>query len=235
MKKILFFAIALLASLSVNAQVDFDFGKVFTIENGADGRPQPIEVVAPSTAKDGIILVGDTRSADKITDGKYRGMRINKSRRHFNIDGKVRQYTASLSFRRAPQGATKDHKVDVTYVPRSCMVQMKPLSDGKLTLCAQTNKEEGNNVYIAVRNGDTFKNIATLAFKKNEAVTGRKDAPFKPQSLDYTFTDGDEIWIYTDGSINLFGLLFTGKADKAFAGSNPVEVSKDVRRAQKNQ
>lgn len=233
MKKAIFLVAALFATMFVNAQTDIDMGSMFTIENGEDGKPKPIDLNAPSTIKEGIVFVGDTRPADKIEDGKYKGMRITKSRRHFTVDGKVRQYQNALAFRRAPQGAMKDHKMDLTLVPRSCLVQLKPTSDGKLTLCGQTNKPEGNNIYVAVRNGATFKNISTLAFKKDEAITGRKDAPYQPQTCDYKYADGDELWIYSDGGINLFGILFTGTIDKAFTGSNPIEVNKAVRRAQK--
>ena len=72
-----------------------------------------------------------------------------------------------------------------------------------------------------------------LTYKKDEAVTGRKDAPYPPQSCDYSYADGDELWIYSDGSINLFAMQFSGKTDATFTGSDPVEVSKAVRRAMK--
>ena len=235
MKRMIFFLAALFVAAFANAQTDIDFGSIFTIENGEDGKPKPIDLNDPSMVKDGIVFIGDTRTPDKIEDGKYKGMRISKSRRHFTVDGKVRQYLNALAFRRAPQGAMKDHKMDLTLVPRSCMLQLKPTADGKLTFCAQTNKPEGNNLYVAVRNGATFKNIATLTFKKDDAVTGKKDAPYEPQICDYKYTEGDELWIYSDGSINLFGLQFTGTLDKTFAGSDPLEVNKAVRRAQKNQ
>ena len=233
MKRMIFFVAALFVAAFANAQTDIDFGSMFTIENGEDGRPKPIDLNDPSMVMDGIIFIGDTRTPDKIEDGKYKGMRVSKSRRHFTVDGAVRQYQNALAFRRAPQGAMKDHKMDLTLVPRSCMLQLKPTAGGKLTLMAQTNKPEGNNVYVAVRNGAIFKNIATLAFKKDDAITGKKDAPYQPQSCDYTYADGDELWIYSDGSINLYGILFSGTIDKAFAGSDPLEVNKAVRRAQK--
>lgn len=233
MKKTIILVVALFATIFANAQTDIDLSSVFTIENGEDGKPKPIDLNEPSTVKDGIVFIGDTRPAEKIEDGKYKGMRVQKQRRHFTIDGKVRQYQNALAFRRAPAGAMKDHKMDLTLVPRSCMVQLKPTSDGMLTFCGQTNKPEGNNIYVAVRNGATFKNIATLNFKKDDAITGKKDSPYQPQTCDYKYADGDELWIYSDGSINLFGILFTGTIDKAFTGSNPIEVNKAVRRAQK--
>lgn len=232
MKRMFFFAVAFLMAAFVNAQTDIDMGKLFTFENGEDGKPKSVELNDPSTVKDGIILIGDTRTADKIEDGKYKGMRVSKSRRHFTVDGKVRQFQAALAFRRAPQAATKDHKVDPTFVPRSCMIQLKPTSSGTLTFCGQTNKPE-NNLYVAVRNGNTFKNIAILPFAKDEAETGKKDAPYQPQSCDYQYADGDELWIYSDGGINVFGILFSGSIDSAFTGSDPIEVSKAVRKAQK--
>ena len=235
MKRMIFFVAALFIAAFANAQTDIDFGSMFTIENGEDGKPQPIDLNDPSMVKEGIIFIGDTRTPDKIEDGKYKGMRVSRSRRHFTVDGNVRQYQNAMAFRRAPSGASKDHKVDVTLVPRSCLLQLKPTASGKLTFCAQTNKPEGNNLYVAVRNGATFKNIAILTFKKDEAITGKKDAPYQPQSCDYQYADGDELWIYSDGSINLYGLLFTGAIDKAFTGSDPLEVNKAVRRAQKNQ
>ncbi len=235
MKKMLFLAVALMMATFVNAQTDIDMGQLFTLQNGDDGKPQPIDLNDPITVKDGVVFIGDTRTPDKITDGKYKGMRVSKSRRHFTVDGKIRQYQIALNFRRAPQGVKKDQQMDITLVPRSCMVQLKPTAGGKLTLMAQTNKPEGQHVYVAVRNGATFKNITTLAFKKDEAITGKKDAPYQPQSVDYQYADGDELWIYSDGSMNLFGIAFTGTFDKTFAGSDPIEVNKAVRKAQKNQ
>ena len=233
MKRMFFFMAAFLVAAFTNAQTDVDFGSMFTIENGEDGKPKPIDINDPSKVLDGIVFIGDTRPADKITDGKYKGMRVSKSRRHFTVDGKVRQYQAALAFRRAPAGTMKDHKMDLTLVPRSCMLQLKPTTDGKLTFCAQTNKPEGNNLYVAVRNGATFKNIATLIFKKDDAVTGKKDAPYQPQSCDYKYTAGDEVWVYSDGAVNLFAIQFTGAIDKSFTGSDPLEVNKAVRRANK--
>ena len=234
MKRKLFLLAALFVAAIANDQTDIDMSKLFTLEKGDDGKPKSLELNDPSVVKEGIVFIGDTRAPENIQDGKYRGMRVSQSRRHFSIDGTVRQYQTALAFRRAPQAATKDHKVDPTFVPRSCMVQIKPTSDGKLTFSAQTNKPEGNNLYVAVRNGISYKNIAILNFVKDEAVTGRKDAPYIPQSCDYQFTEGDEIWIYSDGGVNLFGILFSGTIDTAFAGSDPVEVNKAVRKAQKN-
>ncbi len=227
MKKQIFLMAALLCGVYAQAQTMVNMEQLFNVQD------KYIDLNDAKTVKDGVVFVGDTRTPDKIVDGKYKGMRVQKQRRYFKVGGKHIQYANALSFRRAPQGATKNHQVDVSLVPRSCMLQMKPLSDGKLTFCAQTNKVEGNKVYIAVRNDDIFKVIATLNYQKDEAVTGRKDAPFATQEVDYRYSEGDELWIYTDGSINLFALSFTGNIDKTFTGDDPVAVAKQVRRSMK--
>lgn len=232
MKRNIIMLAALFVAVLANAQTDIDMGKFFTFEKGENGKAQPIELNDPSTVKEGVVFIGDTRAPEKIQDNKYRGMRANQTRRYFTVNGANRQYQAALSFRRAPQAASKDHQVDPTFVPRSCMLQLKPTGNGTLTFCAQTNKPE-NNIYVAVRNGATFKNLAVLKFVKDEAITGKKNAPYQPQSCDYNYTDGDELWIYSDGGISLYGILFTGSIDTGFAGSDPIAVSKAVRKSQK--
>ena len=76
-------------------------------------------------------------------------------------------------------------------------------------------------------------NLATLNYKKNDEVGRKKDNPFPVQSCDYTYTNGDELWIYSDGGAGVFAFSFTGKIDKDFVGSEPNQVSKEVRKAQK--
>ncbi len=230
MKKLLFLAAALLSATFASAQVEVSMAKLFTIAE----TEKAIDLNEPSTVKDGIVFIGDTRPADKIVEGKYRGMRIQKSRRYFNVDGKATEYPYSLSFRRAPQGATKDHVVDVTMVPRSCMVQLKPTTDGKLSFYGLTNKEEGNNIYVAVVNGTTFKPLATLKFNKPAEGIGRsKRTPADAVTCDYTYTAGDELWIYSDGAVNLNAFTFSGQIDKAFTGNDPVVAAKSIAKANK--
>lgn len=227
MKKVFLFLAAFLMTSVIEAQTEINIGKMFDVQD------EPVDLNDAMTVKNGAVFIGDTRSADKITDGKYRGMRVAKLRRYFKGEGSPVQYQNALSFRRPPQGATKDHKVDVNLVPRSCMIQLKPTSSGKLTICAQTNKPEGNNMYIAVVNGNSFKHLSTLNYRKDDAITGKKDAPFAAKSVNYQYTDGDELWIYSDGSLNLFNIQFSGQFDKNFKGNNPVSLAKAVSRAQK--
>jgi len=228
MKKSILLLAAFFLTATANAQVSFDMSKYFTVPE------KTIDLNEAMTVKDGIVFIGDTRTPDKITDGKYKGMRVQKQGRYYNIGGKAVKYANSLSFRRAPQGASKDHQVDITLVPRSCMIQLKPASDGQLSFCAITNKPEGNNLYVAVVNGNTFKVIATITYAKgDEDYARKKESPAEVKTCDYTYTAGDELWIYSDGGINLHAFTFSGKIDSSFAGTDPVAVAKAVRKAQK--
>lgn len=219
MKKAIIITATIMMAMTANAQKFFDMGKYF------QPTEEPVELNAASTVKEGLVFVGDTRPAEKITDGKYRGMRVQKSRRYFTVDGKPTEMQAALSFRRAPQGSTKDHVVDVNMVPRSCMLQFKPMSDGQLAFYALTNKAEGNNIYVAVVNGKSFKPLATIKLSKFEDNTGRsKKTPAAASTCDYKYTNGDEFWIYSDGSVNLHGLFFSGLIDETYKGTNPKEI-----------
>lgn len=221
-------AVALFSATIATAQVEVNMEKIFTVED------KYIDLNDAQTVKDGVVFVGDTRPADKIQDGKYRGMRVQKQRRYYKVGGKAVQYGNSLSFRRAPQGVSKDHKVDPTLVPRSCMLQLKPTSDGKLTFCALTNKPEGNNIYVAVVNGAIFRPLATVTVSKVEGDVSRKKAsPANAVSCDYTYTAGDELWIYSDGAVSLHALAFSGQLDKSFAGTDPVAAAKKIAKSQK--
>ena len=219
MKKAMIVMATLMMAMTADAQKLYDMGRFF------QPGEEPIELNEAATVKEGLVFVGDTRPADKIQDGKYRGMRVQKSRRYFTVNGKATEMSAALSFRRAPQGATKDHAVDVTLVPRSCMLQLKPLSNGQLALYGLTNKPEGNNIYVAVANGKSFKPLATVKFTKFNDNTGRsKKTPAAAQTVDYTYTEGDQLWIYCDGSVSLQALSFSGQLDESFQGTNPKEA-----------
>lgn len=221
-------AVALFSATIATAQVEVNMEKVFTVED------KYIDLNDAQTVKDGVVFIGDTRPTDKIQEGKYRGMRVQKQRRFYKVDGKAVQYGHSLSFRRAPQGATKDHQVDPTLVPRSCMLQLKPASDGKLTFCALTNKPEGNNIYVAVVNSSTFRPLTTLKVTKVDGDVSRKKAsPANTMSCDYTYTAGDELWIYSDGAVSLHALSFSGLIDKNFTGTDPIAAAKKIAKAQK--
>ena len=223
MKKTMILMATVMMAMTANAQKFFDMGKYF------QPAEEPVELNEAATVKEGLVFVGDTRPAEKITDGKYRGMRVQKLRRYYTVEGKAEEFPAALSFRRAPQGATKDHVVDVNLVPRSCMLQLKPMSDGQLSFYALTNKAEGNNIYVAVVNGKSFKPLATIKLSKFEDNTGRsKKTPAAANSCNYQYTNGDEIWIYSDGSVNLHGLSFSGLIDETFkGGTNPKGVKSE--------
>lgn len=227
MKKQFILMAALLVSAFASAQSEVNMEKLWGIPE------QPTDINAPMTVKSGVAFVGDTRTPDKITDGKYKGMQVKKNKRFFKQGSAMVQFATQLNFRGASSGIKKDGVVDVNAVPRSRMLQVKPASSGQLTIFATGTKEESKKLYIGVRHGATFKNLAALPYIKDAAVTGKKDAPFAVQTVDYTYSDGDELWIYTEGGVNLFGIQFTGNFDASFAGSEPMEVAKAVKKARK--
>lgn len=227
MKKMILMAVAAMMAMSVNAQVTVDMSQCFEVPEKAT------DLNDAATVKDGVVFVGDTRPAEKIQDGKYKGMRIQKQGRYYSVGGKAVKFASSLSFRRAPQGATKDHVVDVNMVPRSCMLQLKPTSNGQFSFCAITSKDQ-NNLYVAVVNGTTFRPLATVAYTKGEENYGRKkDSPAEVKTVDYQYTEGDEVWIYSDGGISLHTFTFSGQTDKAFTGTDPVAAAKKISKANK--
>ena len=224
-KQIVMMAALLIAAVVANAQNEVNIEKLWGVPE------EPIDINAPMTVKSGVAFIGDTRTPDKITDGQMKGMQVKKSKRYFKQGVMNVQYGSYLNFRGAASGIKKDNVIDDNAVPRSRMLQLKPTSSGKLIVFAQGGKEEVKHLYIGVRNGATFKNLATLEYVKDATVTGKKDAPLAVQVVDYTYADGDELWIYTEGSVNLYGLQFTGKLDTAFAGSEPMAVVKAVKKA----
>lgn len=228
MKKQILLMATLLVSAIANAQTDVNIEKLWGITG------DPVEINEPMTVKEGVAFIGDTRTPEKIAeDGKYKGMKVQKQKRFFKQGVMNIQFGNALSFRGAASGISKDKVVDVNAVPRSRMIQVKPLSGGKLFIFAAGQKEEVKHLYVGIRNEATFKNLATLEYVKDADITGKKDAPYAVQFVDYTFTEGDELWIYSEGGINLYGLTFDGKLDNAFAGSDPVAVSKAVKKARK--
>ncbi len=217
---------AICFSSIAHAQADIDMAKVFNIAEA------PIELnEAIAKVANGVVFIGDTRPAEKIQDGKYKGMRAMKMRCSFAIDGTIRQFNNALAFRRAPQGSTKEHQVDVTMVPRSCMMQLKPTSGGTFQFEVNTSKEEAK-LYVAVLNGTNWKNLATLSYKK-DGKKGNKAEPLTPLTLEYKYQTGDEVWIYSDGTAYLLGMQFSGNLDTNFKGTEPLSAYKAIRRANK--
>lgn len=228
MKKQIIMMAALLVAMVANAQSEVNIEKLWGIPD------EPVDINEPMTVKSGVAFIGDTRSDEKkAEDPKPKGMQVKKNKRFFKQGALNVQYATQLNFRGAASGIKKDNVVDVNAVPRSRMMQVKPTSSGKLIVFAMGAKEETKNLYIGIRNGDTFKNLAALPYIKNANVTGKKDAPLAVQTVDYTYTDGDELWIYTEGSVNLFAIQFTGNLDTNFTGSEPMAVVKAVKKARK--
>lgn len=227
MKKQFLLLAAMLMSFAASAQNEVNIEKLWGVPE------EPVEINDPMTVKQGIAFIGDTRTPDKITDAKMKGMQVKKQKRFFKQGAMNVQFASYLSFRGLPSGVKVDGVFADNAVPRSRMIQVKPLASGKLYFFAYGTKEEVKHIYVGVRNGATFKNLGTLEYVKDAAVTGKKDAPYAVQTMDYNYTDGDELWIYSDGSVNLFSIQFDGKIDSNFAGSEPMAVVKAVKKARK--
>lgn len=90
MKKMILMAVAAMMAMSVNAQVTVDMSQCFEVPEKAT------DLNDAATVKDGVVFVGDTRPAEKIQDGKYKGMRIQKQGRYYS-DGGISLHTFTFS------------------------------------------------------------------------------------------------------------------------------------------
>ena len=202
MKKQILLLAALSVSLFANAQKEVNMEKLWKVSEGA------VEINDAMTVKDGVAFVGDTRTPDKIEDGVYKGMKVQSRKKHFSFGSGTIQYFNAMSFRGAASGMKTNGEVDVNNVPTSRLVQVKPLAGGKFQVYAEGTKPVVQHLYIGVRNGSTFKNLAVLDYQKDASVTGKKDAPFESQEVKYEYADGDELWFYSDGGVNLYAISF---------------------------
>lgn len=243
MKKILLMTLILMASVSarMNAQIIFQADKSFPVPEKTADMNDAMKVL-----DGGIVINGDTREpatvpgeSSSVPAKKPQGMRIEAKKRTFVIDGKAQQFLACLSTRGAAAAIKDGGVVKPDNCPRSRMMQLKPLSDGKFTfaISGTTKDNDGNRLeecklYVGVRNGVTYRNLAVLDWKQNGAK-GSKASPLPTVTCDYTYTPGDEIYIYGATNVNIFAIAFTGKLDTKFQGNDPVAVNKAVRKARK--
>lgn len=235
MKKILFFTflLSLFISNEVCAQIIFQADKAFPVPEKTADLNDAMKVLPG-----GVVVNGDTREPAKVAE-KPQGMRIEAKKRAFVIDGKTQLFTSCLSTHGAAAAIKEGGKVVADNCPRSRMMQLKPLSDGKFTfaIAGTTKDNDGNRLeecklYVGVRNGDTYRSLSVIDWKQNGAK-GTKSSPLPTATVDYTYTDGDEIYVYGEANVNIFAIAFTGKLDTGFQGNDPVEVNKAIRRARK--
>lgn len=236
MKKILLSTIALftLAAVNIHAQsIIFQADKSLPVPEKTADLNDAMKVLPG-----GIVINGDTREPVRVAE-KPQGMRIEAKKRAFVIGGKTQLFTSCLSTHGAAAAIKEGGEVKPDNCPRSRMMQVKPLSDGMFTFAisgsskdASGNRIEECKLYVGVRNGDTYRNLAILDWKQGNAK-GTKSSPLPTVSLDYAHTAGDEIYIYADNNVNIFAIAFTGKTDTQFQGNDPVAVNKAVRKARK--
>lgn len=235
MKKIFISALICLASFSSEsfAQIIFQADKSFAVPEKYEELNDAMKVLPG-----GVVVNGDTRDAARVAE-KPQGMRIEAKKRAYVIDGKTQLFTSCLSTRGSAAAIKEGGKVGLDNCPRSRMLQLKPLSDGTFTFAiagstkdAQGNRLEECQIYIGVRNGVNFRNLAVLNWKQ-DGTKGTKSNPYPVVSQEYKYTEGDEIYVYADSNINIFAIAFNGKLDESFQGNDPVEVNKAVRKARK--
>lgn len=235
MKKIILSTLILLATgyANIYAQIIFQADKSFPVPEKTTDLNDAMKILPG-----GIVINGDTREAAKVAE-KPQGVRIEAKKRTFVIDGKTQLFTSCLSTRGAAAAIKEGGEVKPDNCPRSRMMQVKPLSDGKFTFAISGSSKDsaGNRIeecklYVGVRNGDTYRNLAILNWKQGDAK-GTKSSPLPTVAYDYTFTAGDEIYVYSDNNVNIFAIAFTGKLDTQFQGNDPVAVNKAIRKARK--
>lgn len=243
MKKILLSTIALLALAAVNIHAQsliFQADKSLPVPEKTADLNDAMKVLPG-----GIIINGDTREPARVAE-KPQGMRIEAKKRVFSplpltggAGGGSVSFTSCLSTHGAAAAIKEGGEVKQDNCPRSRMMQVKPLTDGRFTfaISGSTKDASGNRLdecklYVGVRNGNSYRNHAILDWKQGDAK-GTKSSPLPTVTCDYTFTAGDEIYIYADNNVNIFAITFTGKIDPQFQGSDPVAVNKAVRKARK--
>lgn len=130
------------------------------------------------------------------------------SNKSFNIDGTKTKLGGQLK-------AAGDSKIDEgTGIPTARIIKFKPTSDGTISVGAITGSTNANrNVIISKYNAGTISVLTTGNTNITEGANG-----FEPFSTAYTYTPGDEIWIYADNNIQYWFVRFTGNADPDFEG-----------------
>src|SRR5574344_516517 len=233
MRKLIFSLLTVMMSMGANAQTDIDFAEIF----GSNGAPlDSVVKLNQGIAKvsNGVAFIADTRSADRIKDGHYTGMKVEAFKKYFKSGKGLRQYTACVNFCGAASGFVRKHVADSSAVPSSRMIQMKPTSDGKLEIMACA-KKNGANIYIGVHNGSSYKNLAVLTVPNTgqdgtKIKAGSKKNAFNVLQADYKYTAGDELWLYSNAAACIYGINFTGNIDKSYVGTLSMGKAKPAKK-----
>lgn len=126
----------------------------------------------------------------------------------FNIDGKKTRFSERLK-------ANGNSKIDgTTGIPTARILKFKPTSDGTIFVGALTGSSNSDrNVLISKYNAGNITNLLTY----NTNITAGANG-LEPATIAYTYTPGDEIWIYGDNNIQYWFVRFSGTADPDFDG-----------------
>lgn len=168
----------------------------------------------------GIAFIGDARSSKE--EGKEAGLTQEKATKFFKVPGKTIKAEAAVNFQKCPAGIQKNKEVLKTKVPYNRAVEVKPSTDGKLYALVWSKKPQGRLFYGVANNG-----IYELkGFKTWEKGTtaGSESNPYEAVELDYTYTEGDVVFLFSTGAMYLSGVYYTGSTDDTFEGGMPKEL-----------
>lgn len=168
----------------------------------SDFTTETISAFTDMHIKDGLVVDPGAES------GSAMNMTFEPSGKDFNIDGTKTRFTERLK-------ANGDSKIDqTTGIPTARILKFRPTSDGTISVGALTGSSNTDrNVLISKYNAGSISNLLTY----NTNITAGTNG-LEPATIAYTYTPGDEIWIYGDNNIQYWFVRFTGTADPDFDG-----------------
>ncbi|MBO4660832.1 MAG: hypothetical protein J5610_05185 [Prevotella sp.] len=168
---------------------------------------------------DGLAFISDVRS-DK-GEG-FGGLIHEKATKYFKADGKVVMSEAAINFQKVPTGLQNKNGMIPTKVPYNRAVEFKPASDGKLYAMVWSKKPQGRLFYAVANNG--IYEMKEFKMWEKGSTAGSKDNPYEALELDYTYTEGDVVFLFATGPLYLSGIHYTGSADTTFEGAMPKQI-----------
>lgn len=216
MKKIFFFTVALVASTMVSAQTTITVDKAL-------GTPSETTQLTEGLYKgaDGLAFISDVRSEKGEGFG---GLIHEKATKYFKIAGKTVKTEAAVNFQKAPAGIKKNGEMLKTKAPYNRAVEFKPASDGKLYAMVWSKKPQGRLFYGVANNG--VYELKEFKTWEKGSTAGSESKPYEALELEYTYTEGDVVFLFASGPLYLSGVYYTGTADAAFEGVMPKELVK---------
>ena len=214
MKKMFFLTVALAAATIVSAQTTITVDKAL-------GTPSEVTQLTEGLYKgaDGLAFISDVRSEKGEGFG---GLTHEKATKYFKVAGKTVKAEAAVNFQKAPAGLNKKGEISKSKAPYNRAVEFKPASDGKLYAMVWSKKPSGR-LFYAVANNGVYELKEFKTWEKG-STAGSESNPYEAVELDYTYTEGDVVFMFATGALYFSGVYYTGKADAAFEGGMPKEL-----------